>query len=60
MNAPDYVNWCAWAIFHDSHGYSMDTLVFLPDGERPDTEREWRRLPWLDKPRHTEAPTGEP
>jgi len=38
----------AWIIQHDSHGYSWDTLVFLPEGDEPETKENWIRLPWLD------------
>jgi hypothetical protein len=40
----------AWAIRHDSHGIHYDTLCFIPEGEVPETDFEWRRLPWLDEP----------
>ena len=40
--------WHAWAIAHDSHGLSMDTLVFLPAGDVPETDEDWVRVPWLD------------
>ncbi len=49
------VIWLAWAIRHDAHGPSMDNLVFLPEGDRPETEGDWVRVPWLDSP-----PLGEP
>src|SRR3989304_1489269 len=39
----------AWMIQHDSHGISFDTLCFLPEGEVPETMKEWRRMPWLDQ-----------
>lgn len=41
----------AWAVRHDSHGISYDTLVFLPEGDEPETKMQWVRLPWLDSPR---------
>ena len=40
--------WHAWAIAHDAHGLSMDTLVFLPVDDIPDTDKDWVRVPWLD------------
>lgn len=43
----------AWAIEHNSHGLYLDTLIFLPEGDRPETEAEWVRLPWLDQPLDT-------
>ena len=39
----------AWAIEHDSHGPVIDTLVFMPEGDEPETEAKWVRLPWLDQ-----------
>jgi hypothetical protein len=39
----------AWVIEHNSHGIVFDTLVFLPEGEEPETKEEWRRMPWLDQ-----------
>lgn len=54
--------WCAWAVEHDAHGASLDTLVFLPEGEHPDLgvgpRFEWTRLPWLDQPAPPEPKTG--
>jgi len=40
----------AWAIEHDSHGISIDTMIFLPDGDKPEGKEKWLRLPWLDQP----------
>lgn len=42
--------WWAWGIEHDSHGPSIDTLVWLPSGDKPETTERWVRLPWLDSP----------
>ena len=38
----------AWAIKHDSHGMYMDEVVFMPAGEKPESNKCWVRLPWLD------------
>jgi hypothetical protein len=40
----------AWGVIHNSHGTSVDTVCFMPEGERPDTDIAWVRLPWLDEP----------
>ncbi len=40
--------WRAWAIAHNAHGEHLTDLVFLPDGDKPDTDCEWVRCPWLD------------
>lgn len=42
--------WC-WAIEHDAHGIYLDNLIFLPAGEKPETDRKWVRCPWLDSPK---------
>ncbi len=44
----------AWAIEHDSHGISLDTVGFLPEDENPETNHQWVRLPWLDEPKRKE------
>jgi len=41
--------WRAWAIKHDSHGIYLTDICFLPDGEKPETDCNWVRCPWLDK-----------
>lgn len=40
-----------WAIKHNSHGIYYDTLIFLPEGDAPETKHEWIRVPWLDEPK---------
>jgi hypothetical protein len=45
---PKTVKLCAWMLKHDSHGLVLDTLVFLPDGDRPETDGLWTRVPWMD------------
>lgn len=40
----------AWGVMHDSHGLCVDTIVILPEGEKPETDARWVRLPWLDQP----------
>jgi hypothetical protein len=47
---PSHTRLLAWVIEHNSHGLIFDTLVFLPEGEEPETKEEWRRMPWLDQP----------
>ena len=42
------VHWCAWVQQHNAHGPSLDELVFLPSGEKPETKYDWVRVPWLD------------
>lgn len=39
-----------FVIKHDSHGISHDTPVWLPEGDAPETNMDWIRAPWLDKP----------
>lgn len=38
----------AWMIRHRGHGLILDTLVLLPDGDTPDTNEDWVRVPALD------------
>lgn len=40
--------WHAWLMVHDAHGPSLDTLVFLPPGDEPESHADWMRAPWLD------------
>jgi hypothetical protein len=41
----------AWGVIHNSHGTHVDRLCFLPEGDKPDTDIAWVRLPWLDERR---------
>jgi hypothetical protein len=41
-----------WMIRHNSHGLSLDTAVWLPAGDKPETNADWVRAPWLDQPAH--------
>ena len=38
----------AWIIEHNSHGEVYDTPIWLPKGEKPETDELWVRAPWLD------------
>jgi len=38
----------AWAIKHDSHGLCIDNLFWLPEGDKPETEEDFVRLPQFD------------
>jgi len=49
MGADDRLLFRAWAIRHNSHGISLDTLCFLPGVDEPETKRDWVRVPWLDE-----------
>lgn len=40
--------WDAWVILHNSHGLSLDTLVWLPTGNKPEGNEDWVRLEQLD------------
>jgi hypothetical protein len=40
--------WDAWAILHNSHGPSLDTLVWMPAGDEPETDKDWVRVSTLD------------
>lgn len=50
----------AWGVIHNSHGPSVDTVCFLPAGEKPDTDFAWARLPWLDEPERKSAADFSP
>lgn len=50
--------WQAWAIVHNSHGPVMDTIVFMPAGDRPETDEEWVRCPWMDGFRYEKCDEG--
>jgi hypothetical protein len=45
----------AWAVQHDSHGICVDTLCFLQEGDKPEGDLAWVRLPWLDEPEGDES-----
>lgn len=40
--------WLAWAVRHDAHGPSLDTLVWLPEGDAPETDKDWVRMEIFD------------
>jgi hypothetical protein len=47
---------CAWGVIHNSHGTHVDRVCFLPEGEKPDADIAWVRLPWLDERAETATP----
>lgn len=42
------VKWKAWAMQHNSHGPALNHISYLPEGDKPETDRNWVRCPWLD------------
>lgn len=42
------IHWDAWAIRHNAHGPSLDTLVWMPEGDEPETDKDWVRITSLD------------
>ena len=38
----------AWMIRSNAHGLTLHTLVYLPDGDKPETKEDWIQTPWLD------------
>lgn len=42
------MQWNAWAIRHNAHGPSIDTPIWLPEGDEPETDKDWVRIPSLD------------